>query len=545
MRRRSLCALAVLAAACADHESVLGPPDTAFAISDGHTEGGNAHFFWLPPIGKAPSDAGPLDATLQPEVHICVLSGDACGETVAVFDMFNGRGSERLRVDEAGHYIVNWNTGRTVIDLAATYRIHVLLEGSEIGFADVVGAVGDANTTIDATQFVAIQPGQTLPIRFHLGPGAGTPDPEPEPGIARRGIATGPFHACGLTTEGAAWCWGSGWSGQLGHGAYGAVIAPAAVAGDLRFTALAAGTSHTCGIAEDRSTWCWGSNGSGSLGTGTTGGSSNVPVAVVAAPPFTRIEAGNGFTCGLTEIGELHCWGFGFGGQLGNGVTGNSPSPMPVSGGHIFAAFDVGADHTCGVTTAGQALCWGANGWGQMGDGNRSTTYPYTGSNTPTPVLGDLVLSAISAGTNHTCALDAAGAAWCWGAGYDGQLGDGTTEPFRTIPTAVLGGLALLRIDAGSNHTCGVTGDGAGWCWGANWFGQTGTGPAGSPGRIPQPSPVQGGLAWNDIRSGETHSCGVTTDGSGWCWGLGTLGGTASSSDAPITITGDLTFAMH
>jgi alpha-tubulin suppressor-like RCC1 family protein len=42
----------------------------------------------------------------------------------------------------------------------------------------------------------------------------------------------------------------------------------------------------------------------------------------------------------------------------------------------------------------------------------------------------------ISAGWEHSCAVTAAGAAYCWGNRLGGQLGDGTRTT-RVVPTRV------------------------------------------------------------------------------------------------------------
>jgi alpha-tubulin suppressor-like RCC1 family protein len=44
--------------------------------------------------------------------------------------------------------------------------------------------------------------------------------------------------------------------------------------------------------------------------------------------------------------------------------------------------------------------------------------------------------SAVSAGHWHTVALDTGGAAWGWGAGHEGQLGDDTIND-RSTPVRV------------------------------------------------------------------------------------------------------------
>ncbi len=78
-------------------------------------------------------------------------------------------------------------------------------------------------------------------------------------------------HACGVTTGGAAYCWGYNGYGRLGDGTTDAHLQPAAVSGNLTFVAVSSGFAHTCGVTTARSLYCWGWNDRGQLGDGTTG----------------------------------------------------------------------------------------------------------------------------------------------------------------------------------------------------------------------------------------------------------------------------------
>jgi alpha-tubulin suppressor-like RCC1 family protein len=53
----------------------------------------------------------------------------------------------------------------------------------------------------------------------------------------------------------------------------------------VKFRAVTTGLAYTCGLAIDGAAWCWGSNGSGQLGTGTLT-QSLVPVAVSGGLTF-------------------------------------------------------------------------------------------------------------------------------------------------------------------------------------------------------------------------------------------------------------------
>ena len=89
-----------------------------------------------------------------------------------------------------------------------------------------------------------------------------------------------------------------------------------------------------------------------------------------------------------------------------------------------------------------------------------------------------LGLGRITAGGNHSCGLTASGAAYCWGYNGLGQLGNNSSTN-SSLPVAVAapsGGspLSFSSITAGSYHSCGVTTNGAAYCWGLNFYGQLG-----------------------------------------------------------------------
>jgi alpha-tubulin suppressor-like RCC1 family protein len=274
-------------------------------------------------------------------------------------------------------------------------------------------------------------------------------------------------HTCGVTTSGAAYCWGDNRTGQLGDGTTASSTVPVVVVGGLVFTTVGAGNGHSCGIAIDGTAYCWGSNSVGQLGTGLMGGSSLTPVAVSGGLSVVALSVGNGHSCGLTGNGAAYCWGLNSWGQLGDGTRVDNPNPVAVAGGLPFKGISAGGNHSCGVTTSGAAYCWGLNAFGQIGDGST------TNSATPVPVASGLVFESISAGSvHHSCGVTTSGGAFCWGTGP--ALGDATTTSFT--PAAVAGGLLFKSISAGDLHTCGVTTTGVAYCWGQNSDGQLGTG---------------------------------------------------------------------
>ena len=282
-------------------------------------------------------------------------------------------------------------------------------------------------------------------------------------------VSTGGSHTCGII-ETRLYCWGLNDDGQLADGTRITHHIPTATGvGPWGVGTVITGGSHTCAYLEsspwdfDDETGCWGSNAEGQLG----GPNGNPPAYVIAA--------GDAHTCGIVwgVSTALYCWGSNKNGQLGAGTVGQF-SPVPFRVGSFFenVAVSAGRSHTCANLTVGGSsglFCWGLNDDGQVGDGTtiqRSSPALVSGGGGP--------FTSVTGGGSHTCALTAAGAAYCWGRNDHGQLGDGTTT-MRTSPVLVAGGLTFVSLSAGGSHTCGVTVGGT-YCWGANGSGQLGNG---------------------------------------------------------------------
>jgi hypothetical protein len=180
-----------------------------------------------------------------------------------------------------------------------------------------------------------------------LGDGTTTSSPVP---VAVSGqltfssLSVGGLRSCGLITSGAAYCWGNNFYGQLGDGSTNSSSVPMAVSGGLTFSAVSAGGQrHACGLTTSGAAYCWGWNVSGQLGTGSNTGPeecfltesgettpcSKRPVAVTGGLTFRDVSVGQVHSCGTTVAGTVYCWGSGA--AVGNGSTGSN-LPVKVAG---------------------------------------------------------------------------------------------------------------------------------------------------------------------------------------------------------------------
>lgn len=310
--------------------------------------------------------------------------------------------------------------------------------------------------------------------------------------------------------------------------------------------------------------------------------------------PFMDIVATSSGVCVLRQEGIPYCWGLRT--EIGLGAApprqdGIERVPVPHDpDGPRFSAVDASASTMCGVSE-GDVWCWGWDGAGTGPAVQAGVWYPV-----PTRFVAGLDLERVAVGYAHTCALDAAGVAWCWGSNNNGQLGDGTFVS-RAEPAPVAGATRFRVIRASGRATCGVAMDGALLCWGSNAARgiQAGVEPCANfggggcvlvPTAVPGLPPVadvavavselawdqymcaiavHGGLhCWGDrfgapralddiryvsISSGLEHACALADDGRAFCVGSnrqGRMGNPAIMTEfalEPTPVFGDLRFA--
>ncbi|MDH3423390.1 MAG: hypothetical protein OEN00_10400, partial [Gemmatimonadota bacterium] len=266
--------------------------------------------------------------------------------------------------------------------------------------------------------------------------------------------------------------------------------------------------------------------------------------------PFMDISVGNAHTCGIagehaTREGEVvpegvvYCWGDGEFGQTGQDAP-LVPRPTMVldranARAHRASALTSGADHTCSLDLAGAAFCWGNNSYSQLGDVAPLNTPE------PTPIGSAERFASIRAGSFHSCGITTGGAVLCWGSNRSEQIRKelrGTTPSEFATPTAPFSLTEATSVAPGAVHTCASgldpSGDAVVLCRGFDVKGQAGvpdflTGVS----RITEPR-------LTSLAASLGHTCGVTSDGIAHCWGsnddgqLGDGGLTSRPSPAPV-----------
>jgi alpha-tubulin suppressor-like RCC1 family protein len=299
----------------------------------------------------------------------------------------------------------------------------------------------------------------------------------------------------------------------------------------------------TCALFSDHQVRCWGDNTYGELGSGTTStssyGSANKARLVPGLTNATQISIGWKHGCALVSDGTVFCWGSNASAQIGNGSPGSTiAAPSQVTGLTGVTAISAGTEHTCARKSDGTIWCWGSGPDGELGDG---VCHDYTAGCAsavpgPTQAVGVANATEIYAAISHTCALISDGTLMCWGDNTYGQLGGVSLLGTRTsTPIAVPNLKEVAHLAMGdSNQTCVILTDGTVKCWGRNLNCSLGTSPNLDMSNTPTLVPGLSGI--RTIALDYDHACVVGSNGALLCWGdnaTGQLGnGTTTSGCA-------------
>ncbi len=204
-----------------------------------------------------------------------------------------------------------------------------------------------------------------------------------DPTVPFMNIAANGQSSCGLKRTGALECWGqTQWAApngefesiSLGYDKGYAIKADGqGVVWDSNeeyeaegpLIQISGGVDHFCALREDESSYC---------------------VDLASQPPedeWRLIESSDGYSCGLTVAGAIHCWG-----NIGEATIPTAPE------GEGWLAVAPGWEHFCALDADGAITC--------------------TGIEDP-PELIEGVWTDVGSGRGWSCGLDDAGGVHCWG----------------------------------------------------------------------------------------------------------------------------------
>jgi alpha-tubulin suppressor-like RCC1 family protein len=432
------------------------------------------------------------------------------------------------------------------------------------------------------------------------------------------------------TSAGQVLAWGGNGSGQLGDGSKISSDVPVAVSlpSGTKVTDIAAGGDFGLAATSTGSVLSWGGNAWGELGDGTTKGS-DVPVTVslpsgthigtlaagrdhaLALPaPATQVAAispedglaagggtvtitGSGFTGATavkfgtvrpssfkvvsgTEItaaipagtgrvditvtaplggtsadspadqysylarGSVLGWGYSVAGSLGNGQYADAAVPVAahLPAGTVITATATGAETVYGLTSTGAVYAWGAGFNGELGNG---TAVSFTALPVKVSIPTGTVITAIGAGEYDGYAVTSTGQVLAWGNGIDGELGNGSTAG-SDVPVAVSlpSGTTVTSVTGYLYGAVARTSAGTVLAWGNGIDGELGDGTTASS-DVPVAVQLPSGVSVTSLAAGEYGAYASTSAGGVLAWGSNTLGelgdGTTTSSDVPVAVS--------
>jgi len=257
-------------------------------------------------------------------------------------------------------------------------------------------------------------------------------------------ISVGDF-SCGIHSNNEVECWG--YEGTVWEG----LVSTAPTGNNIRKVATGggAGGRNGCVVQTNGEIFCWGSS------------HENILNDVPTSDNFVDVCVGYSHVCGLTDVGEIQCWG-----------REASIKDVPFADG--FSNLSCGKFHTCALRR-GSIRCFGS--------GTTSSNIHVRNA----PEGDDFIELAV--GDEFNCALKANNYIRCWGNDAYGGV--------STVPV----GIKFTHITVSDNSACGIMSDtGFVRCWGNSDVFPLNF--------VPQ----------SDVIGGDNYVCAVDEDKNLTCW---------------------------
>ncbi|MGE0869510.1 MAG: hypothetical protein AB7P03_13165 [Kofleriaceae bacterium] len=283
---------------------------------------------------------------------------------------------------------------------------------------------------------------------------------------------------------------------------------------------LVSGTGFYCARRQAGDVWCWGDV---LMLAPRAGSSPSVdalrmnPHAVMVLPSgTTSIAAGYWFRCAVGgATSELKCKTRRAGTNNDVGTAGWTASGVTAAAIHGAGGYALLSDQT--------VLSFGTSARGARGNASAS-------GDPPSAVTGLTGITQVVAGgrsasrqvRNFGCARKDDGTVWCWGNNNHGNLGNGTitdsSTPVQVIDTADTPLAGVTALTAGMAHACALI-DGGVSCWGRGYEGQSGSGTTGQFTKAVATNPALANVTSLEA-AGTWTTCATQNDGAVRCWGM-------------------------
>lgn len=339
-----------------------------------------------------------------------------------------------------------------------------------------------------------------------------------------RTVSVGLTYVCALTIEGKPYCWGTNYFAELGTGSrrqHTVYLSPTPVRdAPVMQRVRVVGIHSACGLTAAGEAWCWGYRGTSATGEVGREIAHRTPTRVRFSGTVRDIVGGLGHGCLLDDGGRAFCWGSNLFGELGTGTWDESRIPAAVATDERFVRLDLVGTSSCGLTTEAKVYCWGNHQAGRVGVGETGVL----AYNSPQPVASGLTFRDAAV----ECAIEVGGGTWCWGSslGLEG-VNWWADERIVPWPARLVHDPGFERIWTAETLRCGLTAEGTAYCWGMAMRGALGS--TESTGEIcsetllspcsSRPLPVAGGQRFVELSVGRYTVCGITSEEELYCWG--------------------------